>query len=124
MGSIQYGGVFLDQNPDTSNSSVPYYSLRASKYIDTAGVHKWPGPPLMIRDIAFGGWDTSKVVLVSDTLHEDEEYDTKAVIFKEDSAVVTARYKAHLLSDAFFSDSTEALYCFKVSWHIPMYSQP
>jgi len=102
LGRYEYGGVFLDQDPSVPGS--PYYSLRASKYLDISGNHKWPGDTLGVGESFFTGWtmapaDSSAFIVTDpDTSHQHGEYDTKAVIFKEAGAEITASYKAHLIT--------------------------
>jgi len=102
FGDFSYGGIFLDQDPSVPGS--PYYSLRASKYLDINGSHKWPGDTLDVGESFFTGWsvapaDSSAFIVTDpDTSHQEEEYDTKAVIFKEAGAEITANYKAHLIT--------------------------
>jgi len=77
FGQFSYGGVFLNQgNP--IDLHPPYYSLRASKFLDTSGTHKWPGTPLEAGESVFTAFsvaprDTSAFV-VTDPLDTAAQY--------------------------------------------------
>lgn len=97
--STHNGGVFLNAGAGPV-LKPPYYSLRASKVLDRQSMnHK--STPLSAGDWAFTGWSATNSDLVLDperfssAYPNPDEYDTKAVIFKDASANVSANYKAH-----------------------------
>lgn len=109
LGRYAYGGIFLNQGgPDPLYPISPYHSIRASKFIDTLLHHQAPPQQLSAGDLTFAGWIVSppnSATLTNDLLYQNNEYDTRAVIFHQENAEVKANYKAHLLSNKQFSTS-------------------
>lgn len=101
------GGVFLNRSFDVLNLAIPYYSIRASKflsYFNSKWNHK-ESLPLAPGDGIFREWNAwwNKAILANDPKENSYpnslQYSTRAVTFKEDNAEVEAVYKSHLMSD-------------------------
>lgn len=115
-------GVFLDINSVQIDTTKPYYVFRAPfllSYNQTSWIQQTCGgyaspiaagcPGLSAGDLVFVDWvvdfyNGSPRALFGDdprySLYPDwSEFETKAVVFKKQEAQITARYKAHLLSD-------------------------
>lgn len=94
------GGVFLNAGR-ADDLQPPYYTLRASQVLDRQNMtHK--ATPLQAGDWVFMKYNANQAQLVNDpqndgtgTYSDPEQFDTKAVIFEQANADVTAEYKAH-----------------------------
>ena len=100
------GGVFL-QNYEVLTPDRTHYSIRASKIWDRNTLaHKWPAPE--VGDYIFQRWEPIYAELFEDATNgqsppdpafiNPEQYDTKAVNFVQNTALVNAHVKAHRTS--------------------------
>ncbi|MCZ7557065.1 MAG: T9SS type A sorting domain-containing protein [Bacteroidia bacterium] len=100
------GGIFLN-NYDQDEPLLPHYSIRASKIWDKSTLaHKWPTPE--IGDYIFQEWEAIYSELYDDALNalqpqhhaflNPEQYDTRAVNFLQNTAIVNAHVKTHRTS--------------------------
>lgn len=87
--STDYKGVFLNQEFDPQNPSLPHYRVRAAE-TQTVNGQPW----------VFWKWDTSGVTLTSPTNLSGGYYESPAIFRSWGSRTVTAHYKAHLASNA------------------------
>ncbi|MDP2208395.1 MAG: T9SS type A sorting domain-containing protein [Bacteroidota bacterium] len=81
-----YKGVFLNQRPDQSNPSIPYYTVRAPLSMNIRGINRY-----------FQCWSATNAEFANSS-ENLTGFDTKAVIFKGANDIVKAVYKGHLMS--------------------------
>ncbi len=100
------GGIFLS-NYNKTKPLLPHYSIRASKIWDRNTLaHKWPSAE--VGDYVFQRWEPIYTELFEDATNQQEppdpaflnpeQYDTKAVNFLQNNAIVNAHVKAHRTS--------------------------
>lgn len=95
------GGIFL-RNYSKHHRDLPHYSIRASKIWDAKTLtHKWPRPD--VGDYVFERWEAINTELYEEPLNlgtdpafaNPEQYDTRAVNFLNNTAILSALVKAH-----------------------------
>lgn len=110
-------GVFLDQNENPIDDDAPYYAVRAPNILawnSSVWTHQqcptYSTPPecgtIDPGDLIFVEWSAADgsgtAALLPDPLAgyltDNAQFTANAVIFEEADAVLTARYKAHMLS--------------------------
>jgi hypothetical protein len=87
--ATSHKGVFLNQGGSPPNLTPPYYSVRAAES-QTVNGQPW----------VFWTWDTSGVTLTSPTNLVSGYYESPVIFRPWGTRTVTARYKAHLASNA------------------------